>query len=201
MAEFSVLDLSEDTKADMLARAKEAVALDPSSFFAHMVVAFLYQDLRGDFDAALTHGEFSLERNSGFSQATAIVGIAKFHLGDKAEGLRLLQSAIQAVPEDPHRYRHQRELALAHFVMGETDLALGIIDKLVRRAPDLRRNHLVSIPMLWKAGQQNAARERLGEMLALEPSLSSATMRPMHMRDTAAAAEFAEGFAAAGMPE
>lgn len=201
MFEFSVLDMPAEVKEELSSGIKAALSVDPSSFFGHLIAAMIHQDLRGDFDAALVHAETSLELNSSFSQATAMTGIAKFHLGEHDEGLPLLQSGIQAAPEDPHRFRHQRELALAHFVVGDEGRAAQVVGKLVRQAPDLLRNHLISVPILWHAGQQEAAQKCVQELVAGEPALSRGTMRPMHIRDATMAARFADGFSAAGLPD
>ncbi len=201
MFEFCVLDMPADVKEELSSGIKAALSADPSSFFAHLIAAMIQQDLRGDFDAALVHAETSLELNSSFSQATAMTGIAKFHLGEQDEGLQLLQNGIQAAPEDPHRFRHQRELALAHFIVGDEGRAAQVVGKLVRQAPDLLRNHLISVPILWHAGQQEAARKCVQELLAGEPTLSRGTLRPVHFHDAAMAARFAEGYGAAGLPD
>jgi tetratricopeptide (TPR) repeat protein len=201
MFEFSVLDMPVDVKEELSSGIKAALSVDPSSFFAHLIAAMIHQDLRGDYDAALVHAETSLELNSSFSQATAMTGIAKFHLGEQDEGLQLLQNGIQAAPEDPHRFRHQRELALAYFIVGDEGRAAQVVAKLVRQAPDLLRNHLISVPILWHAGQQEVAQKCVQELVAGEPTLSRSTMRPMHIRDAALAARFADGFSAAGLPD
>jgi tetratricopeptide (TPR) repeat protein len=201
MFEFSVLDMPAEVKEELSSGITAALSHDRSSFFAHLIAAMIHQDLRGDFEGALLHAETSLELNSSFSQAAAMTGIAKFHLGEQDEGLQLLQNGIQAAPEDPHRFRHQRELALAHFIIGDEGRAAQVIGKLVRQAPDLLRNHLVSVPILWHAGQQEAAETCMQELLAGEPALRRSTMRPMHFHDTAMAARFAEGLSAAGLPD
>jgi adenylate cyclase len=201
MFEFSVFEIPEDMKEELFSQIQRALSLNPSSFFAHLIAAIIYQDLRGDYDAALVHAETSLKLNSSFSQASAMVGIAKYHLGETELGLQMLESGIDAAPEDPQRFRHLRELAVAHFISGEMGQAVSVIDRLVRQAPDLLRNRLVSAPILWHAGQEDKAKRRMEEVLRAHAELNQRNMRPVRFQDPSLAASFAQGFTKAGLPE
>ncbi len=121
--EFSVFEIPEDAKREIFSYVGKALSIDPSSFFARLIAALAHQDLNGDFETALMHAETSLELNSGFSQALAMAGIAKCHLGETEAGIEMLKRGIAATPEDPHRFRHFRELAVAHFMAGEVDIS------------------------------------------------------------------------------
>lgn len=201
MFEFSVLEVPEEVKKELLSDVAGALKLDPSSFFARLIAALAYQDLAGDYETALMNAETSLELNSGFSQASAMVGIAKCHLGEADEGIEMLQRAIAATPDDPHRFRHFRELAIAQFMTGQMDQAVTTIDRLVRQAPDLLRNQLVLASLLWHTGQEEDAQRHIADLLRDHPDLNQRNMRPVRFADLQAAERFTQGLTGAGLPE
>lgn len=199
--EFSPLTQLEADIAALLEQSHRALARDNSSYFAHLMAALVHQDLRGDFTAALAHAETALGLNPDFSQALAMQGIAQIHLGNVQQGLRLLQNGIDAAPEDPHRFRHFRELGLGHLANGDIGRAAAAMDKLVHQAPDLARNELVVVPIFWHAGRQSEASRRLAQLLGNQPDLSSATVRTTYVGDPTVAGLLREGLIAAGLPD
>jgi adenylate cyclase len=201
MFEFSVFDLLEEVKSEVFSDVEKALSLNPSSFFARLIAAMAYQDLKGDYDTALMHAETSLELNSGFSQAMAMVGIAKCHVGETEKGIEMLQRGIAATPDDPHRFRHFRELAIAYFITGQLDQAVSTIDRLARQAPDLLRNQLVLASLLWHKGQKDDAKRHIGNLLRDYPDLNQRNMRPVRFADPQIAERFAQGLTKAGLPE
>jgi len=201
MFEFSVFDIPQDTKAELVAQVHRSLSLDTSSYFANLIAAMIYQDVEGDYAAALGHAETSLELNSGFSMSTAMVGIVKIHSGDPELGLQMLQHAIDAAPEDPHRFRHYRELAIGHFISGDMRRAATVIDRLGHQAPDLLRNQLVLIPIAWLAGREDEAKQHIAKLLGQFPELNQKNMRPTRIADPNGAARFVEGLTLAGLPE
>ena len=197
--EFSALVLPEEINAQLLEQSHRALSLDNASYFAHLMAALVHQDLRGDFRAALAHAETALNLNSSFSQAMAMVGIAKIHLGEVDEGLRLLQSGIDAAPDDPHRFRHLRELGVGYLTV-DRERAAAVIDRLIHQAPDLLRNELIAVPVYWHAGRHADATRRMTQLLARQPDLNLRNMRPLRAGDPALAALLIESLTAAGMP-
>jgi len=198
--EFSPHAVPADVREALFAQSDRALALDASSYFAHLIAALIHQDLRGDYEASLVHAETALSLNPSFSQATAMVGIVKIHLGELDAGLRLLQNGIDAAPEDPHRFRHLRELGIGHLLGGDASRAAAVLDRLMHQTPDLLHNELVFVPVLWHAGRQDEATRHVEQLLARHPDLNQRNMRPVHVRDSGLAARLAEGFTLAGLP-
>jgi len=188
--EFDPFDIPPDVKTAMFDEAHYAVTLQPSSYFAHLITALIHQDLRGDFVAAGVHAESALDANPGFSPAVAMAAIAKIHTGDPEAGVRELRATINEAPEEPHRFRHQRELAVGGFIIGHYDDALSTIEKLMHQAPDLLRNHLPYAAILLSAGREQEARQRTATLLQSHSGLSLGSMRPIYFGDPAKAAEF-----------
>ncbi len=200
MFEFTAIDVPQDVKQTMIEDAGKAVSLDPSSYFARVIAALANQDLRGDYNTALLQAETALELNSGFGPAQAMLGIAKCHLGEIERGMDMLQRAIAAAPEDPHRFRQHRELAIAHFLTGRYDRAVEAVARLVHLAPDLSRNRLVLASMSWHVGKHDAARECVERLLREYPDLTLRTMRPVRFADSGMLERYVLGLAEAGLP-
>ena len=199
--EYDVLDVPGDVRDDLAGQADRAVSLDPNSFFARLIAALVAQDLRGDFPTALAMAETALELNSGFSQASAMAGIAKCHLGDMAGGTEMLRRAIAAAPEDPHRFRHFRDQAVVHFMAGEPVAALDVANRLVQQAPDLARNRLVLAALSGIASDKDGARSIVAGLMAGQTDLTLRDMRPTYIGDAAMAERFAVALVEAGLPE
>lgn len=198
--EFNVYDIPHDVTEDLTSQIHRALSEDASSYFAHLIAAVVHQDLKGDFDTALVHAETALELNPGFSQATAMVGVARIHMGDAEQGFEKLYSGISSAPEDPHRFRHLRELAIGHFISGDMHEAATAIDKLIHQAPGLLRNQLVAAPILLCAGREDEARLRIEDLLRDHPDLTQRNMRRVRFRDATSAAQFSESLTAVGVP-
>lgn len=199
--EFSVFEIPKDIKIEMVSEIEKALSIDTSSFFGHLMAALVHQDLLGDFDTALIHAETALNLNSSFSQATAVQGIIRCHLGDLESGLGMLERAIAATPEDPHRFRHMRELAIIHFMANEYSQSVATMNRLVRLTPDLLRNQLVLVAALWRAGQEEKAAQRIKDVLAVNPDLNQGNMRRIMFCDVTIADEYSGALAEAGLPE
>ncbi len=198
--EFSPLAFTSQAQQELLTQARLAAGLDDSSYFAHLAVAVTEQDLLGNFRDALMHAEMALAANPNFTQAQAMAGIANCHIGDRDEGMAQLRRAIDANKDDPHRFRHLRELALAHFLQGEDGEAADAIRRLIQQAPDLCRNGLVSASVYWHAGAKAQAQACIAELLQRHPALNTSNIRVTQFADQEAAERFMSGLQAAGLP-
>jgi adenylate cyclase len=182
--EFSAAALPEETRDEIMALTREAVALAPESYFARLILAVAHYDLAGDFEAALGEARTALESYPGLTPAQAIEGIARIHLGAVEEGLDLLGRAIEANKIDPNRFRHYREQAIGHYVAGRLDQAIEIAGRLVEQTPGLARNRLVLAVLLQLAGATGKARAQFAELGEL------ATVRPTRIGNRDAAERF-----------
>lgn len=198
--EFLATAIGDEVRSEMIGLAEESVVLDPSSYFARLMAAVVQQDLLGNYSDALAQAETAVELNATFIQAHAMVGIARCHLGEVEEGIEVLRRAMEANKEDPHRFRHQRELAIAHFLAGREGEAATLATRLVQQAPDLRRNRPVLVALLWSAGQQDAARQHLAEVLRHDPELRLELARPVMFGDAMAGERFRNALLEAGLP-
>jgi adenylate cyclase len=193
--EFSAVALAEARREEILAFSRAALTRAPDSYFARLIAGLACYDLEGDFRTALNHARSALEANPGFTQARALEGIARIHMGEPEEGLVLLGQAIQANKADPHRFRHLREQALGHFLAGRLEEAITIAEHLVDQTPDLARNRLVQAVLLQLAGRGDKAR-------ALVAELGGPTkVRATRIGDVSAAARFRDALAEISLAE
>lgn len=197
--EHSPLPLPDDTASEMTALAERAVALKSDSYFAHLVLALVAQDLHGDFERARHHARASLDANPDLLGAHGMVHIADCHLGRSDTGLPGLKQVLKASRIDPHRFRHQRELAIAHFVAGETGTAARLAARLVESDPLMRRNHPVHGALLWLRGDTGAAIAAGQQLLAGTPELSDSGLRPIRFGQPEHAADFTAALQAIGL--
>jgi tetratricopeptide (TPR) repeat protein len=165
-----------------------------------LIQALVRQDMLGDFGGALTQAEVALELNSGFTQAQAMMGIAKIHLGDLEDGKSLLEDAIGANKDDPHRYRYQRELAIAHFYGGNYAEAARVARRLFEQAPDLRRNTLLLAGFLAAAGEIDASRQHMKALLDEDTDLTMGNGRLPKLGNIGASKRLSESLETAGLP-
>ncbi|MFQ5953505.1 MAG: adenylate/guanylate cyclase domain-containing protein [Kiloniellales bacterium] len=199
--EFNAHEMPAETIEQIRELANAGIALDPSSYFARLVAAFVRQDIDGDFNSALAQAESSASLNPNYTQAQAMIAIAKIYLGETSEGLEVLQKNIEANKEDPHRYRHRRELAIGHFLDGKSDEAAKIAARLVEEAPELKRNKLLLAGFLADSGQLESARTHIQRLLEELPGLSVETIRMPRFGNEDLANRFRQGLIAAGLPE
>ena len=198
-SEFSPLALPAKDAEAIIDLSERAVALKADSYFAHLVAAIAVQDLRGDFERAVRHAQAALEANPDLIGAHGIIGIAKCHLGDPDAGIATLQRILDGGREDPHRFRHQRELAIANFVAGDLETATELIGRLVASEPKMDRNRLVLAALLWLRGESEAAVTAGRNLQDKYPDLSIATRRTIWIGRAEAATQFDEALAAIGL--
>jgi TolB-like protein len=160
------------TRDEILAAADRAIVLDPRSYFARAMKALALQDLVGDTRAAREQASEALKHDANFIPAKGILSIAEIHLGNVAEGVRLLQEVLEASPDDANQHRHRRELAIGHLLAGDAAEGVRVAARLWEEAPDMKRNALVLSGLLVAAGETAAARRQVASLKAGTPGLS-----------------------------
>ena len=125
-----------------------------------------------------------------------MIGIAKCHLGEPDTGIATLQRILNTGREDPHRFRHLRELAIANFAVGDLETATKMIGRLVESEPQMDRNRLVQAALLWLQGESEAAIAAGRRLREKYRDLSILTRRPIWFGRADAAAHFDEALAA-----
>ncbi|MEM7122209.1 MAG: adenylate/guanylate cyclase domain-containing protein [Pseudomonadota bacterium] len=199
--EYSPLALTAETIDEIGEHAERAVSLNAESYFAHLVAGMALQDLHGDFERALRHAQAALELNPELLGAHGLVGTATCHLGDPAAGVSILKRTMEISREDPHRFRHMRELSIAHFMSGDIETATDLMGQLVESEPRMDRNRPVQAAFLWLRGDADEATAAARRLSAAYPEFSLSTMRPIHFGQPDIADRFDKALRALGLNE
>jgi class 3 adenylate cyclase/tetratricopeptide (TPR) repeat protein len=199
IADYRAEALEPAIRDEIVGALDNAVALDPRSYFARSIKALALHDLLGDSRAAHEQASEALGRNANFIPAQAMLGIAEIHLGAVEAGLRRLQEAMTASPEDASHHRHRRELAIGHLMAGNATEGLRVATKLWEDAPDMKRNALVLAGLMVAAGDIEAARRQVAALRSVAPHLALATARLPRIGDPAAAERFRDFLNEAGL--
>jgi adenylate cyclase len=190
VADYHATAMPEATRDEIVRTLDRAVVLDPRSYFARAMKALALQDLLGDARGAREQASEGLKHNANFIPAKGMLGIAEIHLGNVAEGMRLLQEAMEASPEDANHHRHRRELAIAHLLAGNTAEAVRVAAALWEELPSMKRNALVLAGLLAAAGETEAAGRHVAALKADTPGLTLESARLPHFGDPSARERF-----------
>ena len=199
VAEYESRAVDPQIRDEIASLLDRAIALDGRSYFARSIKAVTLHDLMGNPRAARDQAAEALERNANFIAARAMLGIAEIHLGNVDDGLRRLQEAMAASPEDASHHRHRRELALAHLLAGDVAEAVRVATRLVEDAPEMNRNALVLAGLQAVAGDLDAARRCIAKVKSETPGLTLDNARLPHFGDAAAGQRFSASLREAGL--
>jgi len=190
VADYCATSMPEGTRDEIVLALDRAIVLDPRSYFARAMKALALQDLLGDARAAHEQTSEALKYNANFIPAKGMLAIAEIHLGNVAEGMRLLQEVMEASPDDANQHRHRRELAIAHLLAGNAGEAVRVAARLWEEMPDMKRNALVLAGLLAAAGDTEAARRHVAALKAETPGLTLETARLPYFGDQSAGERF-----------
>src|SRR5216683_2818274 len=190
VADYHATSMPGATRDEIVASLDRAIVLDPRSYFARAMKGLALQDLLGDVRGAREQTSEALKYNANFIPAKGMLAIAEIHLGNVAEGMRLLQEVMEASPDDANQHRHRRELAIAHLLAGDAAEAVRVAAKLWEEMPDMKRNALVLAGLLAAVGETEAARRHVASLKAETPGLALETARLPHFGDQSAGERF-----------
>src|SRR5260370_34554092 len=171
VADYCATSMPEGTRDEIVLALDRAIVLDPRSYFARAMKEPALEELLGDARAAHEQTSEALKYNANFIPAKRMLAIAEIHLGNVAEGMRLLQEVMEASPDDANQHRHRRELAIAHLLAGNAGEAVRVASRLWEEMPDMKRNALVLAGPLCAAGETPAAGRAVWEPEAGTPRL------------------------------
>ena len=199
VAEYEPLALAPHASAEMLVQANRGVALDPRSYVARTVKALVAQDVQGDFHLARQLASEALAKNGHFAPALALLAICDIHLGSADTGLSQLRNAMAAGAEDASHPRWRRELAVAHWLVGDLAAGKQLATSLCEDTPEGPRNVLVLIALQAASGEIKAAQQQMTALLARCPHLTLGSARLPRIHDVAASQRFSALLQDAGL--
>jgi hypothetical protein len=101
VADYHASAMPNATREEIVANGRPCCRARSGSYFARAIKALALQDLLGDARGAREQASEGLKYNANFIPAKGMLGIAEIHLGNLAEGTRLLQEAMEASPRMP----------------------------------------------------------------------------------------------------
>ncbi len=162
-------------KDKALEAAKRAVAVNPNSATAHIMLADAYFNVH-DLDSFRREGERSLALNPNNPHLVSNYGLRLAFIGEWDRGLALMRKAIAMNPDYPGWYRFP--FVLYHYERGEYAKALSQVRKI--NMPEFYWSHMTAAMTLGQMGRERDASESVGKLLRLKPDFGQqvyATLR------------------------
>ncbi len=162
---------SDDIRRDLseaCVEAERAVAIDARDPYGHYILFHAYM-MSHRHKAALAKAQRVIDLSPNFALGHSALGWARIFIGHFSEALDPLHTALRLSPNDPLSFLFMRNLALAHYHLGNYEEAIHYSE----RALTTRRQHLTLIMMLaclGQLGRGEAAKALLPEIISMEPA-------------------------------
>jgi TolB-like protein/DNA-binding SARP family transcriptional activator len=161
----------EDALTEAAAAANRAIALDPKDSLGHFSLGRVHA-LRRQFDLAVPRLEAAVGLNPSHAQAYFGLGQSLWYAGRPKEAIRLLDTAIELSPHDPHRWSFLHDQSEAYFALGH----LADAERSAWAAASLpNATHwpwLTLAAVFGAARKADEAREALGQLLLRRPNFN-----------------------------
>jgi TolB-like protein/DNA-binding SARP family transcriptional activator len=164
-----------DTPADRQARletalvqARESVALDPQDCFCHCALGRALCFMRRN-DEALAAIDYSIELNPSFAQAYFAQGFNLIWYGREIDAEALLDRATMLSPRDSHLWSFHHVRSLAHFSLGDYDVAAEYARRAARQPNATYRATATLAAALGQSGVKDEAQATAAELLQRKP--------------------------------
>jgi TolB-like protein len=184
-----------------LAAARRAVTLDEHDAYSHFVLGRAHS-LRRQHDEAIAELETALDLNPSLAQAYYALGFSLTCSRRPAEAVQYYERFAALSPRDPYLWANLSMRALAHFWLGEYDLAEDCARRSLRQ-PNVTSEPLADLAaVLGAADKQDAAREVAAILLARRPGYTCETAGDdlFFMDDPEHLQVYLEGLRRAGIP-
>jgi len=159
--------------------AMESVRNDDHDAHAHFTLGTALSCIY-KLDAAMAEQRRALDLYPNFAAAAGELGRLLAFSGRYDEAMVQVQRAIQCSPSDPHLSLWLRSQALASFVVGRDDEAVGYAMEAVAKRPDWFFNYYLLTACQAAAGNLERAREALEEARRTMPVYNMLTLKVGH---------------------
>lgn len=181
--------------------AERAILLDPLDARALAIAGHVKAYLLHDVKSALALHARAIERNPNLPVAWTFSALSKSYSGDHATGMRHAEMALSLSPRDPHIFKAEQALMIAHLFRRELEHADTLAEQVLERQPQHSSALRFRLAILGHLGRLSEAAETLHQLQSIEPNVSikSIIARPPFRPDDLA--YYAEGLRRAGVPE
>jgi class 3 adenylate cyclase/tetratricopeptide (TPR) repeat protein len=194
-------NVAADTRA-ALDCGRRALDNDSHCALALTIDGFAHTNLLKALDIGEQRYDLALQLNPNEALAWLLRGVLHAFKGEGRPALRCAQRSLRLSPLDPHRYFYDALAASAEIAAGRYEHAIT----LARRSLRANRMHASTFRVLavaqWLAGQHDAARASVAELMRIQPQLTvSGWLRSAPSADYPIGKRFAETLRAAGVPD
>jgi TolB-like protein/DNA-binding SARP family transcriptional activator/Flp pilus assembly protein TadD len=190
----------DDALTEAAAAANRAIGIDPKDSLGHFSLGRVHA-LRRQFDLAMPRLEAAVGLNPSHAQAYFGLGQSLWYAGRSKEAIRLLDTAIDLSPHDPHRWCFLHDQSEAYFALGQ----LADAERSAWAAASLpNATHwpwLTLAAVFGAAKKHDEAQEALGQLLQRRPSfnLHAAQDEFGHFSDKSFVAHYLDALKKAGL--
>ncbi len=180
------------------AAARRAVALDESSYLAHLVLgtAYLWDN---QHEAAIAETEHAHRLNPNDAYVCLALGNKLDVTGRSREGIPQLERALALNPQDPHVHMYMCFLARAYVNARRYEEALSWARRAAQRHPGYAQAHYMMAVCLGHLGRREEARAAVEACERAQPGFVARRASWQPYRDTAANEHIREGLRKAGL--
>jgi tetratricopeptide (TPR) repeat protein len=158
------------TPEQALETAQRAVALDTSSYLAHLAMSWA-SVLNKQYDQAVAELEQGLTLNSGFAgMIPDFVAESLNFVGRPTEALRVMEQALRLTPQPSKRYF--LSLGRAYYLLGRTEEAIEPLQRVLSVYPHLVDAHVLLAAAYSEVRREPEARAEAAEVLRINPQFS-----------------------------
>jgi TolB-like protein/class 3 adenylate cyclase/Flp pilus assembly protein TadD len=154
------------------ALAQQAIALDDSEPYVHMLLGAVYLRQKR-FDEAVAEAKQAVTLDPNNADAYVRLAENLSTAGRPAEALGFMQQAIRLNPR--HSVWYLFNLGLAYHLTGQYTEALAALEKARTRNPNFLATHLNLVLLYSKLGREKEARAEAEEVLRINPNFSLET--------------------------
>jgi adenylate cyclase len=160
----------EQTRAEMLAAAETAVALDEFGAEAHHALGHAFA-MTGQTDRMIGAFREGARLNPNDAMANNCFGAHLAWVGESDEAIKRLNQAMSISPRDPWAFEFRVSMAWAFFAAEDYEHALAWADRAIHRGPNWRAYQVAAASLAY-LGHPARARTALRELLRLQPNLT-----------------------------
>jgi len=182
------------------ALAREAQRLDEDDAWVQCAMG-LTEFVSKRLDEAVAFFRRAIELNPNFALAHGYSGLALAHCGESEAAFAEARKALRLSPRDPELIHFYMGLAMGHFVSGDYEAAARWADEAIRVRPEAPAGHRVLAPSLAYLGRMEEARDAIGALLRLRPSMTAAAVKAtIHFKRPEDRDRYIDGLLKAGLP-
>lgn len=186
--------------AEVRRLATRVTEIGRSDFFALSSTGFALANLLGELETGAALIDQALALNPNAPLALNQAGFVRTWLGEPDLGIHHLQRAMQLSPVDTLMFSMQTAMALAHFLAGRDEEALGWAEKALQRNPVVTPAIRVAAASAANLGRPDDATKYMALLGQLDPGLRVSNLNErVILRRAQDRERLAEGLSKAGL--